>query len=77
MGAAPSTTYKAKKATFTVTTTKQGRIFSAVNKRAKSVVKKAGKRTKVTVAELKALKGTGTYKYYAYDEAGALKLIRL
>lgn len=73
---AAASTYKAKKATFTVTTTKQGRVFSAVNKRAHAVARKAGKRTKVTVAELKALKGTGTYKFYQYTDTGALVPVR-
>lgn len=71
-----SATYKPKKATFLVTTTKNGRLFTAVNKRAHTVAKKAGKRTKLTVAELKALKGTGSYKFYQYTEVGALKPIR-
>ena len=64
-----------RKATFVATTTKQGRVFAPVNKRAKTVVKKLGKRTKVTAAELKSSVGKGSYKFYAYTDAG-LKPIR-
>lgn len=73
MGAA----YKPKKATFTVTGEGAKRIFTPVNRRAHIVARKAGKRTKVTVANLKALKGTGTYRYFAYDNEGNLKAIRV
>jgi hypothetical protein len=66
-----------RKATFAVSTTKKGRIFTPVNKRAKVVAKKAGKRTRLTVADLKALKNTGTYKYYQYTETGSLRPVRL
>lgn len=71
-------TIKPKKATFLVSKDKNGhRIFTAVNKRAHTVAKKAGKRTKVTGADLKALKNTGTYKYYQYTTTGTLKAIQL
>jgi hypothetical protein len=69
-------TRKARKATFLVTGKGKERVFTAVNKRAHTVARKAGKRTKVTVAALKELKGKGTYKFYAYDSEGALKPIR-
>lgn len=72
-----STSAKPRKATFTVTGKGKDRIFTAVNKRAHTVCKKAGKRTKVTVAELKKLKGTGSYKYFAYGEGGELKAIKV
>lgn len=64
-----------RKATFVETKVKGVRVFTAVNKRAKTVVKRAGKRTKVTASELKALKGKGTYTFWKYvgDEQ---KLIR-
>lgn len=65
----------ARKATFVVQSTKTGRIFLPVNKRAKTVVKKLGKRTKVTAAELKSSVGKGSYKFYAYTDSG-LKAIR-
>lgn len=69
-----------RKATFKVTTDKSGeKIFTPVNKRAKTVAKKAGKRTRVTLADLKALKNTGTYKYYQYVGEGydTLKAIKV
>lgn len=66
-----------RKATFTVEGTGAKRIFTAVNKRAHTVCKKTGKRSKITVDELKELKGSGSYKYYHYTEDGSLKPIRL
>lgn len=65
-----------RKATFTVAKVKGSRIFTPVNKRAKTVARKAGKRTRVTVADLKKLQGSGTYVYYAYTDSG-LKKIKL
>lgn len=65
-----------RKATFNVTVVKKQRVFTPVNKRAKTVARKAGKRTRVTVADLKKLKNSGTYRYYAYTESG-LKAIRV
>lgn len=67
---------KARKATFTVTGVGADRIFTPVNKRAKTVARKAGKRTKVTVSDLRKLKGTGTYRYYQYVGTD-LKAIRV
>ena len=65
-------TYKARKATFIETKSDKGsRIFTPVNKRAKFVVKKLGKRTRVTLNELRASKGAGTYKFYAYTNEGS------
>lgn len=72
-----STQLKPRKATFTTEGKGKSRIFTAVNKRAHTVCKKAGKRTKVTFEQLKALKGSGSYKYYEYVDGGDLKLIRL
>ena len=69
-------TRKARKATFTVEGKGKERIFRAVNKRAHTVARKAGKRTKLTVAQLKELKGKGTYKFYAYNSEGELKPVR-
>lgn len=66
-----------RKATFNVAKVKGSRIFTPVNKRAKTVARKAGKRTKVTVADLKKLQGSGTYTYWAYTSAGTLKRIKL
>ncbi len=57
------------KATFTVTKDKGGkRVFHAVNKRAKTVCRKAGKRTTLTTAELKKLVGKGSYRFFAYKD---------
>jgi uncharacterized protein YcfL len=71
-----NTTFKGRKATFTSTTTKQGRVFTPINRRAHIVVRKLGKRTKVTVADLKASKNAGTYRFYCYDAQGVLKPVR-
>lgn len=67
---------KARKATFLVTGKGKERVFTAVNKRAHIVARKAGKRTKLTIAQLRELKGKGTYKFYAYNAEGELKPIR-
>ena len=67
---------KARKATFQVEGKGKERIFRAVNKRAHTVARKAGKRSRLTVAQLKEMKGKGTYKFYAYGPEGALKPIR-
>lgn len=67
---------KARKATFTVTGNGKNRVFHAVNKRAHTVARKVGKRVNVTYAELKATKGKGSYKFYAYTGEGELKAIR-
>lgn len=70
------TTFKPKKATFSVKLEKGKRVFTPVNRRAHIVAKKLGKRTRVTVAELKATKGKGSYKFYAYDTSGKLAPIK-
>lgn len=70
------TTLKPRKATFSVKLEKGKRVFTPVNRRAHIVAKKLGKRTRVTVAELKATKGKGTYKFYAYTDTGALAPIK-
>jgi IS1 family transposase len=72
-----SAEFKPRKATFTVTGKGKERVFTAVNKRAHTVAKKLGKRTKVTAAELKTVVGKGTYKFYQYNDEGAVKPIRL
>lgn len=69
-------TFKSRKATFTVEGKGKDRIFHAVNKRAHTVCVKAGKRSKVTVEALKALKGSGSYTYHVYDAEGNLKPIK-
>lgn len=65
-----------RKATFTVTGKGKERVFTAVNKRAKTVCKKLGKRTKVTASELKSSVGKGSYKFYAYQADKSLKAIK-
>lgn len=69
-------TLKPRKATFTVEGKGKERVFTAVNKRAHIVCRKAGKRSKLTAAALKAMVGKGTYKFYAYDNEGNLKAVR-
>ena len=66
---------KAKKATFTVETVKGKRVFTAVNKRAHYVAKRLGKRTKVSVTDLKRTKSMGSYKMYQWTN-GTLKAIK-
>ena len=65
-----------RKATFVEQTVKGQRTFVPVNKRAKTVVKKLGKRTRVTAAELRTVVGKGSYKFYKYEGA-TLKAIRV
>lgn len=69
--------FKPRKATFKVEGEGKNRIFIAVNKRAHTVCKKAGKRTKLNPSQLKAMVGKGSYKFYAYTPKGDLKFIRL
>lgn len=66
-----------RKATFQVVGKGKDRVFTAVNKRAHTVCRKGGKRSKLSVTELKALVGQGTYKFYAYDTEGNLKAVRV
>jgi hypothetical protein len=75
----PTTTAQkfTRKATFVVIGTGENREFKPVNKRAKTVVKKAGKRVKVSLAALRELVGSGSYTYHYYDKQGALKPIKL
>lgn len=76
MGNTPAT-YKPRKATFTSEGKGADRIFTPVNKRAHTVVKKAGRRTKVTLEQLKALKGSGSYVYYVYTPKGNLAPLKV
>lgn len=71
-----STEVYQRKATFSVTKVKGQRVFTPVNKRAKFVAKKLGKRSKISLAELKSCVGKGSYTFHAYNEAGVLKPIR-
>ena len=75
-----SNVYKAK-ATFTIIKDKAGkRSFVAVNKRAKTVARKLGKRKYLSLDELKSSVGKGSYEFYAYknntDYTGGLVKIR-
>lgn len=71
------TTYKPRKATFVVNGVGKNRIFTPVNRRAKIVAKKVGKRTRVTVADIQRAKGLGTYKLCQYTSDGKLRAIRV
>lgn len=67
------------KATFNVAKVNNQRFFTPVNKRARIVVRKAGKRKGLTASQLKAQVGKGSYKFFAYAVAGdweTLKPIR-
>lgn len=66
-----------RKATFTVNKDKGTKIFVPVNKRAKKWAKFVGKRTKLTTADLKAIKATGKVEVFAYTETGSLKAIKV
>lgn len=69
---------KPRKATFTVSGKGESRVFTPVNRRAKIVARKLGKRTRITAAELRASKGKGTYVFFAYNKGdGQLKAIRV
>lgn len=61
------TTYKPRKATFAVAGVGANRIFSPVNKRAKTVAKKLGKRTRITVADMRKAKSMGSYRLCKAD----------
>lgn len=63
-----------RKATFTVEVVKGKRVFTAVNKRAKFVCHKLGKRSKLTLDELRSTQGKGTYTFYAYTTQGLKKI---
>ena len=71
-----SNEFKPRKATFTEKTEKSQRVFVPVNKRAKTVARKLGKRTRLTVADMKKAKKMGSYKLYKYTESG-LRAVRV
>jgi hypothetical protein len=64
-----------RKATFSVKLVKGQRVFTPVNRRAKIVAKKLGKRSKITLAQMRATQGQGSYTFYAYTSVG--KLVRI
>jgi hypothetical protein len=68
-------TAKPRKATFTVKLEKGKRVFTPVNRRAHIVARKLGKRTRITVTELKATQGKGSYVFYYYTDQGALRKV--
>lgn len=68
-------TYQGRKATFAVKLVKGQRVFTPVNRRAKIVARKLGKRTRITLAEMRQTQGKGSYTFYAYTSVG--KLVRI
>ena len=67
---------KPRKATFIKDKAKGQVIYRPVNKRAHKWAKKVGKRTKLTVDDMKKIKTTGKVKLYAYEGA-TLKAVRV
>lgn len=67
---------KPRKATFIKDEAKGQVIYRPVNKRAHKWAKKVGKRTKLTVEDMKKVKATGKVKLYAYEGA-TLKAVRV
>jgi hypothetical protein len=65
-----------RKATFTVEEKNKEKIFRPVNKRAHKWAKKVGKRTRLTLADIKTIKASKKVKVYAYDLTGTLKAVR-
>ena len=63
-------TFKGRKATFSVKTVKGVKMFTAVNRRAKTVCVKNGKRTNLSASELKASVGKGSYSFWQYVGVG-------
>lgn len=61
-------------ASFTVTKVKGVRVFTPVNKRAKKLAVKVGKRTRVSAAELKQF--NGYHKLRTYTSTGKLTPIK-
>ena len=79
MSTEATTTTKPKalrKATFTVEKVKGQRVFRAVNKRAHKWARKVGKRSKLTLDDMRNISDLGRVKLYAYDSTGALKPVR-
>lgn len=66
-----------RKATFTVETKGKVSIFHPVNKRAHKWAKKVGKRTRLTVADMQAIKELGRVKLAVYDATGTLKTAKI
>jgi hypothetical protein len=68
------TTFKPRKATFSVRKENGQRLFTPVNRRAKIVAKKLGKRTRVTLADMRKAKTMGSYRLC---DAATLKQIKV
>jgi hypothetical protein len=68
--------FKPRKATFTVTGEKSGRIFTPVNRRAKIVARKLGKRTRITTADMRRAKSMGSYKLCVATGTGENRKLR-
>lgn len=75
-GEAKAWVSKPRKATFIKDKEKGQVIYRPVNKRAHKWAKKVGKRTKLTIADMKAIKATKKVKLYAYEGA-VLKAVRV
>ena len=65
-----------RKATFRAEVNKGERIFRPVNKRAHKWARKQGKRTRLTLADMRAIKATKKVKLYAYTDKG-LRAVRV
>ena len=65
-----------RKATFTVEKVKGQRVFRAVNKRAHKWAKKVGKRSKLTLEDMRAIRDLKRVKLYAYDDKGTLAPVK-
>lgn len=72
-----STEYKhiPRVASFVVKTEGKSKIYTPVNKRAQKLVKKLGKRTRVTATELKEFKNY--YKLMQYNAKGKLVSLKV
>lgn len=64
-----------RKATF-VADSKDEAVFRPVNKRAHKLARLVGRRTRVSKADLKAIKALNKAKLYVYGAEGALKPVR-
>lgn len=65
-----------RKATFRLRIKDGKKFYVAVNKRAKYVCRRAGKRSILSHAVLKSYVGAGSYEFYYYNSNGLLKPIK-
>lgn len=69
--------YNPRKATFTVVSGNgASKVLTPRNQRAHHVMRRLGKRTKVTLAQLRAAKGLGSYQLCVVDASGRLMPVR-